>query len=349
MSSVQEADYVVIGAGVMGAATAWALTGSGHNVVLLEQFEVGHKHGSSHGRSRIFRLSYPDPLHVELAQRAHALWRRIEQESGEPLLTTMGGFDLGRASSANAAALETMGARFEQLTSGQAGKRFPHIAFPDGEPVLYQPDAGIVAAERALAAFLRVATTRGADLHESERVVALEPRDGCVDVRTGRAVFRARVAIVTAGAWAAPLLESAGIRLDVEVTRETVGYYDVAGEAPLPLVEWGSPELYCLPSPGQGIKAAEHHAGPEVDPAEENQPSTRSLERVSAWVRERFPTAVPRPHLVETCLYTNTPDESFVLERHGRIVVGSPCSGHGFKFAPAIGTQLASLAEGVAG
>ncbi len=177
--------------------------------------------------------------------------------------------------------------------------------------------------------------------------MALERDEHAVEVKTERGSLRAKVAVVTAGGWARSLLQTAGVDLPVRVTRETVAYFALLDTAPLPIVEWGQPATYCLPSPGQGIKAAQHIAGPEVDPDSAPIPDRGSVEVVSEWVRKRFPTADPYPHHVETCLYTNTADESFVLERHGPIVVGSPCSGHGFKFAPLIGERLANLAEGL--
>ena len=347
MADVREVDYVVVGAGVMGAATAWALTRSARNIVVIEQFVPGHTRGSSHGRSRIFRLSYPDASYVAMAQQSLALWRRVEQDSGEQLLITMGGFDLGEGVAANAVALAAADAPFEELAPARAAERFPAVAFHPDDAVLYQPDAGIVAADRAIAAFLGLAVAAGAELRDSERVLELERDVDCVRVRTDRGLYRARRAIVTAGAWARPLLQTVDIDLPVAVTRETVGYYELGGAVPPPVVEWGQPSLYCLHSPGQGIKAAQHGAGPEVDPDSEGTPSSRSIEAVSAWVQKRFPTASSVPHRVETCLYTNTSDERFILEDHGPIVVGSPCSGHGFKFAPLIGTRLANLAEGL--
>lgn len=347
MAYIRETDYVVVGAGVMGAATAWALTRSGRRVVVLERSAPANMQGSSHGRARIFRLSYPDSRYVVMARKALHLWRRIESESGESLLRTTGGFDLGEAAATNALALREAGVPYEELDGKEAALRFPFLGVGRDEAVVYQPDAGVVAAERSVASFLRVAVAAGVDVREAERVVALDPAEDSVDVRTEHAIFRAKAVVVTAGGWAAPLLETAGIRLPVRVTRETVAYFEHRGAAPLPLVDWEEPAFYSLPSPGQGLKAAQHGAGPEVDPDSDPVPSAHSLELVSAWVQRRFPNAAPTPNLVETCLYTNTEDHDFVLERHGPVVVGSPCSGHGFKFAPLIGERLANLAEGL--
>lgn len=345
MALVRNADIVIIGGGVVGAATARALTSSGRTVVLLERFSFGHDNGSSHGRSRIFRLSYREPAFVEMARRAVSLWRRLEKDSGETLLTTMGGLDVGEGIESNATALQESGVDYE-LTDGKAiSERFHSLELDPDEPVLYQPDAGVVAAERSVSAFAALAVAGGVEIREGETATALEPSDDRVKVRTEHGLFEAELAVVAAGAWSKPLLATAGIDLPVRVTRETVAYFELLGEAPPPIVDWGEPAIYSLTSPGQGVKVAQHVAGPEVDPDSEKIPSTRSVEAVASWVRRRFPTATGTPHLVETCLYTNTSDEHFIVERHGPIVVGSACSGHGFKFAPVTGERLANLVQ----
>jgi sarcosine oxidase len=348
MSYVRRADILIVGAGVMGAATARALRRSGRKVVLLEQFSPGHQRGSSHGRTRIFRYSYPDPAYVRMAQRSLRLWRELESDSGDRLLTTTGGLDLGSGVEANAAALADSGASFELLDGRDVARRFPQVHVAPGEQALFQPEGGVIAAGRSVAAFLRVALAAGAELIDRQRVTRLEVRDESVRALTEHAIFEAPVAVVTAGGWARPLLATAGIELPVRVTRETVAFFELMGEPPPPLVEWGTPSAYSLPSPGQGIKAAQHIAGPETDADDEGGPSSASVQIVTEWIRRRFPNTSDTPHLIETCLYTNTDDESFVLERHGPVVVGSPCSGHGFKFAPLIGERLANLAEGLA-
>ena len=347
MAFMRQADVVIVGAGVMGVATARALAPSGRDVVLVEQSTPANPRGSSHGRSRIFRLSYPDPVYVQMARKALNLWRKLEKETGEKLLSTSGGIDLGSGIEANAAALEECGEAFEMLSGREAARRFHNVSFRPSDDVLYQPDAGVVSADRTVSSMLSLAVGRGVELRQSEKVLSLDLADDGVTVRTEHALFKARTVVVTAGGWAAPLLATAGITFDVRVTRETVSYFEFLGDQPPPIVEWGDPAIYALPSPGQGIKAAQHVAGPEIDPDSEPKPSTHSAEAVSAWVQQRLPNANPTPHHMETCLYTNTPDESFVLERHGPIVVGSPCSGHGFKFAPLIGEKLANLAEGL--
>lgn len=342
---MSDTDVVVIGGGVMGTAAAWSLARRGREVVLLEQFDLGHKRGSSHGTARIFRFSYHDPTFVGLAMEALPLWRELERESGRELLTTTGGLDFGEMLRIHAGALETLGADFEVIDGTEAERRFPFLSIPPGEPVLFQPDAGIVAADESVRAFADSAAARGVDVRERTRVVRLRVEGEEAVIETEGGDLRARVGVVTAGAWARPLLAGAGIDIPTTPTRETVAYFRIPeGVVPPSMVDWSNPAIYALFSPPTSWKVAEHHAGPVTAPDDEGVVSQESISRTSAWVANRLPEADPRPHDAETCLYTNTPDEDFILERRGPIVIGSPCSGHGFKFAPAIGERLADLA-----
>jgi sarcosine oxidase len=293
----------VVGAGVNGAAAARTLARRGHDVVVHEQFALDHRHGSSHGASRIYRLAYPQREWVELAREAIAGWRVLEVETGERLLEPLGLIEIGLGS---AAALEAAGVGFE--------RRDKHSIF--------QPEAGIIYADRARAALLA-----GLDIRAGSRV---DP--GSLD---------ADVVVVTAGAWAKRMLG-----LPVQVTRETVCYFELPAPRPS-LIELRDVYFYALHDPGgPRLKAGIHMSGVECDPEDEGGPDLAVIERVTEWIEERVPEAGPLVG-TETCLYTTTIDERFILTRRGRIVIGSACSGHGFKFAPAVGERLADLVEGI--
>jgi len=322
------ADIAIVGAGIMGLATARALSRAGRNVVVYEQFERGHARGSSHGRSRIFRLAYTEPGWVRLAQEALAGWRELEAESGERLLELNGLIEIVTdLRDSSAAALESCGVVWQRLERDEAERRFP-LLLPPGSLGMLQPEAGIVRADRALAAF-----ARGIDVRYGARVASLGDLDAdCV--------------VVTAGAWVNDLIQPP---LPVRVTRETVCYFRPVDPRPMPAFVSFGPRtgeifLYALADPAHGIKAAAHHAGPEVNPSTVGEPDPALVDAITAWVGKHVLLAEPRPVETQTCLYTSTADESFILERHGRVVVGSACSGHGFKFAPAIGSRLAALA-----
>jgi sarcosine oxidase len=310
---------------VMGLAAAAALARRGQSVDVYEQFELDHARGSSHGRSRIFRLSYPDAEWVRLAQEALPAWRELERSTGEELLVLDGLLELGETSEA---ALDACGVAWEAIEPDEVAQRFGVRA---EERALLQPEAGYVRADRARHAFL---ARRGFDVHERSEVRSL----GDVD---------AEVVVVTAGSWAAGLLEPEGIELPVVATRETVAYFRLEQERIPALIEYGrgpGHSMYALRDPQHGLKAGAHMSGRPVDPGQPSEPDDEVVAAVAAWVAERFPAADPEPVALDTCLYTSTDDERFILERHGRIVVGSACSGHGFKFAPAIGERLAALA-----
>jgi sarcosine oxidase len=345
---MEDVDVLVVGAGVMGAATAWNLTRAGRRVTILEQFEVGHTRGSSHGRARVFRFAYEDPAYVRMAMEAKALWRELERDTGqEGILVTLGGLDVGPDLSRLRSALSEGGAPFEPLTPDEATRRFPWARIQSAEQVVYHPDAGIVVADRAVSAFLRSSLAGGVRLLEHTRAMELSVEGDRAVVRTPGEAFQATVAVVTAGAWARELLAGAGIGLEVTSSRETVAFFPVHDETPFTtFVDWTDREhpVYALPSPGQGLKVGAHHTGIETDPNEDGSVSEEIVGRLSRWVGERFPVAEPTANHAEACLYTNTSDERFILERHGPVVVGSACSGHGFKFAPLIGRRLAGLA-----
>ncbi len=315
----------------MGSAAAHALVRDGHTVALYEQFEVGHARGSSHGRSRIVRLAYPELELVELAKESFAGWRELEREAGVELLELKGLLELvGDLAQGSSAALEAAGAEYELVDADAARRRWP-VGVPDGWTALFQPEAGIVRADLAHRAFVERAVAGGVQLRERTRVDSLDDLD-------------ADVVVLTAGPWVTRFFPD----LPVHTTRETVAYFRREG-APLPSVVQLDPvtrghALYSLHDPVHGLKAGAHHAGTHVGPDEKGSPDPALVERVSEWVARTYPDADPEPVAAETCMYTTTLDEHFILERRGRIVIGSPCSGHGFKFAPAIGSRLARMA-----
>jgi sarcosine oxidase len=333
-------DVVVVGGGVMGLASAWALKRAGRDVTVLEQYEIGHPYGSSHGESRIFRFAYSEPEWVQLAQEALPLWRELEQESGTELLSLTGLLDASADREPLRAALDACDAPYELLAAGEAGRRFGIEL--EGELVL-ELHGGIVRADRALAAFAKVVP-----VESGVRVLALKPGKDRVSLETSAGVVDAGLAIVAAGAWATPLLADAGIDLETDVSQETISYYDLPGAHTLPsVIDWNEEtgrHAYSLSAGENVLKVGLHHSGTLVVPGKRGTPDPAVVEAESEWVRRRYPAADPEPKGAETCLYTNIDDDQFVIERHGAIIDCSACSGHGFKFAPAVGTRVAALA-----
>jgi sarcosine oxidase len=328
----------------MGLAAAHALARLGREVVVLEQFRRGHARGSSHGATRIFRLAYPDPEWVRLAQAALAGWRELAAESGTELLSLDGLVELVRdLEESSWEALAACGVDSLILAAAQAEERFA-LAVPEGFVAVFQPEAGIVYAERAQGAF-----ADGLVVREESRVTAIEDQDRQVAVETESGTLTSGAVVVTAGSWARPLLATAGIELDVQPTRETVAYFALGSTVLVPAVAEFQTDVrrhafYALHDPRHGLKAGLNGSGGPADPDRAGEPDPMIVARIAEWVAQRFPLASAQPVHAETCLYTNTLDERFVLERRGRIVVGSACSGHGFKFAPVVGRRLAVLA-----
>ncbi len=352
-----DADIAVVGAGIVGAATARALGTQAGSVVLLEQFALGHPRGSSHGSSRIFRLNYPDERFVRLAQAADTAWRELEAERGIRVIERLGALDLGSVGAATGRALAACGVQHETLSAPEVMERWPLRLEPDETAVL-QSDGGFTHAARAHAALLDCARESGVEVRASTPVRSLTLGRRSVELELDRGTLTASAVVVTAGAWATELLAPVGIDLPVVPTRETVVYLDAPGVGSIPpLIDYArlpargaggitrtGQAAYALPAPDVGLKAGLHHSGPVADPDDGGAHDESVMQWVLEWARSRY-VHVREPSATETCLYTSTADEGFVLERHGRIVVGSACSGHGFKFAPVVGRTLAALAR----
>jgi sarcosine oxidase len=343
---VSKGRVAVVGAGVTGAAVARALARRGHEVVVLEQFEEGHARGGSHGATRIFRLAYTEPEYVRLAQDALRGWRELERESGEQLLELTGLLEVVRDRGAFAAALDACGVAWEELDAGAVRTRFG-IALSEDSRALLQQEAGVVFAGKALSAFMAGARRHGAAVLSRTAVLGLEPDGDSVRLVTSEGDVHADAAVVAAGAWADRLLAPLGIDLELRPTRETVAYFRCEGRFPSVIeevVRTRGDLAYALHDPVHGLKAGLNASGVDTDPADDVAPDPELVELTTSWVAERFPAADLDSVRSETCLYANRPGERFALERHGPIVVASACSGHGFKFAPAIGERVAALA-----
>lgn len=343
-------EIVIVGAGVMGAAAAWQLTKRGDQVRVIEQFSDGHERGSSHGASRIFRLGYSDPFWVDLGREALALWHELERDAGVPLIVQTGSVDHGDAAAVSTilAALDAAGVPTELLTPSVAEDRWPGMRF-EGSGV-FQAGGGRIASGAARMAMIEHAQRHGATVRYEEPVRAIEVADDRARVVLDHEVIDAEVVVVAAGAWAAPLLDGIVDLPALRVTQESVFHF-----APRESHSWwpsfihhhDRATVYGLETPGVGVKLAEHHTGPVVDPdRRDGMVDPGSRERIVQFVERWMPGLVPVPVDEITCLYTTTPTEDFIIDRAGPVVVASPCSGHGFKFAPIVGSMIADVVGG---
>ncbi|MEV3924238.1 FAD-dependent oxidoreductase [Actinomadura coerulea] len=362
--------YVVVGAGLVGAATAWQLARRGHEVTVLERRTPANAEGSSHGSARILRYAYADPFYAQMVVDARREWRELERLSGERLVTRTGSLDAGAARdpAALAAVLARVGVEHELLGAAEAAARWPQFRFGDGGgEVLWHPDAGVVDAEAAVSAMLRLARAEGARVETGRPVASVErvgTRHRVVGV-DGRAEEAEKV-VVAAGGWLPDLLGGIGLPDSLlaafpplRVTQENAYHFpyrdDPGGPWPTFIHKESDALVYGLPGgrdaalPGgrSGQKVAEFNGGRPIRSAAARtgaiDPANR--ERIVAYARRALPGVVPEPYAETTCLFTNTPTEDFVVDGAGGITVASPCSGHGAKFAPLLGRVVAEAAS----
>jgi sarcosine oxidase len=353
-------EVVVCGLGAMGSAALHHLAARGKRVLGLERFAPGHDRGSSHGRTRIIRLGYYEhPSYVPLLRHAYALWRELEAAAGRKLLHVTGIAEIGPPAGVlvkgTLASCRLHGLRHETLAAPDFMRRFPAFALPPDYAAVVQPDGGFVEVEPSIAAHVALATAAGAEVRSGERVQAIEPRAGSVRIVTDRGTVEAGAAIVAAGAWTTSLLPE--LAAPLRATREVMGWFEPADAElfsafPVFLMESRHGMHYGFPPHGgAGIKVAKHHHRDEtVDPDTCDRtvsPGDEAL--IRAAIADHVPPVNGRLVAAKTCLYTMTPDGDFLLDRlpgAANVIVASPCSGHGFKFAPVIGEILADLALG---
>lgn len=361
-------EVIVVGLGAMGSATVDAVAGRGHTVIGLEAFAPGHANGSSHGATRIVRRVIEEaPFYVPLATDAIAGWDALTADTGVELLVRSGVLRIGPPGSqlldAFSASAAAHGLAYESLDPADVSGRFPAFAVPDGFTAVFEADAGFVYAARAVAALQARASECGADLRFEEPVLDWQAGHGRVAVTTARGVYEADRLVITAGAWTGRLAAELGLPL---VPHRVVNVsFDPAdralcapGRMPAFLIDDGSADdvpgtpalrggMYGVPAvPGEGVKVGT--SGTPTDPDRVDRTVTEAeIAQLRAWVSRFVPAADGAVASTLTCIYTKTPDEHFLIDRHpeyANVVLASPCSGHGFKYTPALGGVLADLA-----
>jgi sarcosine oxidase len=346
---------VVVGGGAMGSAAAWQLARRGADVVLFEQFGPGHVRGSSHGSSRIVRLSYADPFYVDLAAAAYARWDELEADANERLLTWTGVIDHGERSpvEAMAAVLSERGHAADLLDPSDAAERWPGLRFESR--VLFHPRGGRAHADRTVAALKRVASRYGADIRHDTRVEAIVPAADYVEIRAGDDTLRADAVVIGAGAWTASLGGDVLRLPSLTVTREQPAHFPpLDSSTPWPsfihhLVGTATrgtatPRGAYGLSSADGVKVGFHAVGPVVDPDEAaDGVDPHRLATLQDYVAEWIPGVDAGRPDATPCLYTLTEDSDFIVDKVGPVTIAAGFSGHGFKFTPQIGSIVADL------
>lgn len=350
---------VVIGLGAMGSATLCQLARRGVRVTGIEQFAIGHANGSSHGPTRMIRMAhFENSSYVPLLRRAYALWRELEAIAGQTLVVNTGIAEIGLPEGELVTGTLAAAARYrlahEVLDARALMRRYPSFKLPEKFVAVLQPDAGYIEAARAIESNIRIAAAAGATVRTLETVAAIEPHARGVRITTDRAVIEADGVVVTAGPWMGKLLPQ--LRLPLRVTRQVVGWFEpldagqfAADRFPVFILETQHGHHYGFPAyGGSGIKFAKHHhlqEAVEID-AYRRTVSAEDEAAIRAPLSEHLPAANGRLLDAQTCLYTMTPDDTFIIDRmpgYPHVVIASPCCGHGFKFSPVVGEILADL------
>lgn len=353
-------DAIVLGAGAVGSATLWQLARRGLRVLGIDRFAPPHDRGSSHGQTRIIRQAYFEhPDYVPLVLESYRLWAELQQRAGRPLLRETGLVELGPADGVVVPgvlrAAHEHGVAVEQLSAREVEQRWPALRVPEDLAGVFEPRAGLLHVEECVRAQLAAADDAGAELRVGVEAFHWSADARGVFVETSAGRFAADRLVVTAGAWAGTLLSGLGVRLEVRrkpllwfAMRDACAHADAG--FPCYLFELPTGVFYGFPAiDDRGLKAAEHTAGDVVaDPLHVDR-RLRDADRapVEAFLQAHLPAGQTpcREHAV--CLYTMSPDEHFIVDRHpqhDRVAFAAGLSGHGFKFAPALGAALADLA-----
>lgn len=362
MDAGEHFDVIVAGVGSMGSAACYHLARRGLRTLGLERFDIPHTMGSHHGFTRIIRLAYyEDPSYVPLLRRAFTLWNTLEQEYGETLLHVTGTIDASGADEVVfRGSLDSCiehDIPHEVLTGRELNDRFPGYHLPDTHRAVYQPDGGYLVPESCVTAHTLGAIQSGAAIHAREGVVAWEAGPDGVRVETDRgSVYTADQLVLATGAWMGKMIE--GFAPLAIPERQVLGWFqpilpDRFTPQTFPvfnlLVEEG--RYYGFPVHGvPGFKIGRyHHLEEHVDPdTMDREPNDRDEAVLREVVDRYFPDASGPTVGLRACMFVNTPDEHFVIDRHPaheNVIIASPCSGHGFKFASVVGEIIAELVE----
>jgi len=357
----EQYDTIVLGLGAMGSAAVYHLASRGVRVLGVDRFAPPHIHGSTHGRTRIIREAYYEhPCYVPIVQRAYELWSSLEREAGEPLFVQTGGLMIGPPEgSLFGGALRSAkehGLEYTILDPAEVHSRFPGFRVPEGSMGLLEPRAGLLFPEKIVEAHLALARRAGATIRTGVTVTGWSADDG-VRIETDAGEMRAMSLVLAAGPWLPALVPDLDLGLEVErqlfhwfEPESHPEWYDAA-HSPISLIEYAHERFFAtFPDVGHGVKSGVHHEGQTIDLDAPRVPASAAEGVEMQQLLARYlPQAAGKILDRATCVYTNTPDHDFLIDRHPahpNVIIASPCSGHGFKFSSAIGEIIADLVTG---
>ncbi|MCE7737294.1 MAG: N-methyl-L-tryptophan oxidase [Candidatus Heimdallarchaeota archaeon] len=356
-------DVIIIGAGAMGSATAYYLSKTKKRVLLLEQFHFLHKNGSSHGESRIIRRAYPEKHFADLMFHTYDLWQEIEKETGESIIYTTGGLDFGDQDNEQVKSVEdackSVGLNYEKMDSIQLRERYPILNIPDNYTGIYQPDAGIINATKAVSMFQELAKQNGVTLIDNFKVKHINVTDSNIEIVFNSDNYTCDKLIITAGAWINSILGlfDKKIQLNIDIWKLTIAYWKVKNRTAYKppsfpvFINWAEDHFYGFPifEREDFIKVGPHFKFETIDNIETKniEPNAEVAELLTNYIQTRFREIDADPIDLQSCLYTMTEDENFIVDFHpnySKIIIGAGFSGHGFKFTPLIGKMLSQMA-----
>ncbi|MEP7258971.1 MAG: N-methyl-L-tryptophan oxidase [Flavitalea sp.] len=362
-------DVIVSGIGSMGSAACYYLSRANSKVLGLEQFAIPHDKGSHAGQTRIIRKAYyEDPAYVPLLERAYHNWNQVQDQAGHQLYYKTGLLYHGKPDhpvikgSRLSASINNI--ELNDLTPAEAAEKFPQFHLPAGFISFLEPDAGFITPEKAVKTFVAEAKKNGAEIRSEEKLIEWKKESGGLKVITDKAVYFCKKLVITAGAWTDKIIPK--LRSELSVTRQTLAWMKPSAKELFELgtfpcwmmapenkggVYYGFPIVPANQFDGPvGLKMAYHHPAGITDPDQvDRNISARDEEEIRAIVKNFFPSVGAAIAAMKTCLYTNTPDENFIIdflpEQEDNVIVACGFSGHGFKFVSVVGEILSELAH----
>ena len=367
MNNKNSFDVIVIGVGSMGSSACYFLSKQGYKVLGLEQFDISHEFGSHAGQSRIIRKAYFEHSdYVPLLNRAYQNWKKLEEESGEQVYFKTGLCYFGTSDHEIIKGVKQSaslyGINIEELDATTAAKKFPQFKIPDNYECLYEPDAGFLTPEKTIKLYAQLAKKNGAEIHTGEKVISWEKSGNGIIVKTGKNNYQCNKLVITAGAWSGKMIP--GFQNKLKVTRQFIAWVNPKNEKDFKLNNFPCWMIADVEKPGvyygfpvlpiekfgepAGLKLAHHHPYDETNPDTVNREVTKEDEINLQYALDKYlPGAQASFGNSKVCLYTNTPDENFIIDKlpgYEDVIIACGFSGHGFKFVSVVGEILADLA-----